>query len=193
MTLKEKASDPSCLPLLNHPLHEPTVFRPEDLVQAVRQQRRLGKADMPEVCVLDFDGDLTDALIENKQVSPCAAWPCFHTALWTWELDGLRSGIIARTIGGPYAVLVAEQLAVCGVRVIVGLASAGRVGSLLPVPGVVVADQAIRDEGTSYHYLPRQRDRTCTARYSRGARGRSCGCRATGATRPRLDDGRTLP
>jgi uridine phosphorylase len=24
----------------------------------------------------------------------------------------------------------------------------------LPVPGVVIADRAIRDEGTSYHYLP---------------------------------------
>jgi uridine phosphorylase len=55
---------------------------------------------------------------------------------------------------GPYAVLVAEQLAVCGVRVIVGLTSAGRVGFRLPVSGVVVADRAIRDEGTSYHYLP---------------------------------------
>jgi uridine phosphorylase len=55
---------------------------------------------------------------------------------------------------GPYAVLVAEQLAVCGVRVIVGLTSAGRVGFRLPVPGVVVVDRAIRDEGTSYHYLP---------------------------------------
>ena len=63
-------------------------------------------------------------------------------------------GIIARTIGGPYAVLVAEQLAVCGFRVIVGLASAGGVGFRLPVPCVVVADRAIRDEGTSYHYLP---------------------------------------
>ena len=31
--------------------------------------------------------------------------------------------------------------------------SAGRVGSRLPVPGVVVVERAIRDEGTSYHYL----------------------------------------
>ena len=154
MTWKEKASDPSSLPLLNHPLHDPTVFRPEDLVQAVRQQRMLGATPMPEVCVLDFDGDLTDALVAKHEVSPCAGWPCFHTSLWNWEFDGLRSGVIARTIGGPYAVLVAEQLAVCGVRVIVGLASAGRVGVHLPVPCVVIADRAIRDEGTSYHYLP---------------------------------------
>ena len=108
---------------------------------------------MPEVCVLDFDGDLTDALVTRNEISRCDAWPCFHTSLWTLEIDRRRCGIIGRTIGGPFAVLVAEQLAVCGVRVVVGLASAGRVGSHLPVPGVVVADRAIRDEGTSYHYL----------------------------------------
>ena len=39
-------------------------------------------------------------------------------------------------------------------KVIVGLASAGRVSPALPIPSVVVADSAIRDEGTSYHYLP---------------------------------------
>jgi uridine phosphorylase len=49
---------------------------------------------------------------------------------------------------------VAEQLAVCGVRIIVGLTSAGRIGLRLPVPGVVIVERAIRDEGTSYHYLP---------------------------------------
>lgn len=154
MTFTKATHDASRLPLLEHPLHEPSMFRPEDLVEAVRGQRRLDALDLPQVCVLDFDGDTTDALVDAREVRACKRWPCFHTSMWTLPISGSRCGIIARTIGGPYAVLVAEQLAVCGVRVIVGLTSAGRVGSGLPVPGVVVADRAIRDEGTSYHYLP---------------------------------------
>jgi uridine phosphorylase len=74
--------------------------------------------------------------------------------MFTMETEGGRCGIISRTIDGPYAVLVAEQLAASGARVIVGLTSAGRVAPFLRIPGVVVADRAIRDEGTSYHYLP---------------------------------------
>src|SRR5208283_223541 len=147
-------ANPYQLPLLNHPLDAPTLFRPEELVQAVRAQRSIPAEDLPEVCLLDFDGDLTDALIQAGDAEVCKAWPCFHTAMWTFEADGARFGIIARTIGGPYAVLVAEQLAVCGVRVVIGLTSAGRIDSRLPVPGIVIADQAIRDEGTSFHYLP---------------------------------------
>jgi uridine phosphorylase/ubiquinone/menaquinone biosynthesis C-methylase UbiE len=154
MTFRKAAPDPRQLPLLNHPLHAPTVFRPEELVQAVRDQRQPEATDIPEICVLDFDGDLTDALVNAHEVQACEAWSCFHTSMWSLTIDGQRYGIIARTIGGPYTVLVAEQLAVCGVRIIVGLTSAGRIGLRLPVPGVVVVERAIRDEGTSYHYLP---------------------------------------
>jgi uridine phosphorylase len=154
MTFTKVTRNASHLPLLDHPLHAPSTFRPEDLVETVRGQRRLDALDLPEVCVLDFDGDITDVLVNAREVRACEGWPCFHTSMWILPIAGSRFGIIDRTVGGPYAVLVAEQLAACGVRVIVGLTSAGRVGYGLPVPAVVVADRAIRDEGTSYHYLP---------------------------------------
>ena len=35
-----------------------------------------------------------------------------------------------------------------------GLTSAGRVNPELRIPGIVIATAAVRDEGTSYHYLP---------------------------------------
>jgi uridine phosphorylase len=69
-------------------------------------------------------------------------------------LDGLVCAIVPRTIGGPYAVFVAEQLRAAGAKLIVGLTSAGRVSLSLPLPSIVVVDEAVRDEGTSLHYLP---------------------------------------
>lgn len=140
--------------LHTHPLEAESVFLPEDLMRAVREQRRLGELFLPRVCVLDFDGDLTDMLVNAGDVEPCRGWACFHSTMWALRVDGQECGIIPRTIGGPYAVLVAEQLAVSGVKVVLGLTSAGRVAPQLPVPGIVVVDQAIRDEGTSYHYIP---------------------------------------
>ena len=141
------------LPLFNHALNEPTAFRPEDLVDAVREQRGKGKGSIPPLGVLEFDGDLIDKLIARGEVDRCEDWPCFHTDMWLWPKDEPRCGIVARTIGGPYTVLIAEQMAVCGMKAVVGLASAGRIGRALPLPGIVVADEAVRDEGTSLHYL----------------------------------------
>jgi len=40
---------------------------------------------------------------------------------------------------------------------VLGLTSAGRVSGSLPLPSLVVPTEAIRDEGTSYHYLPASR------------------------------------
>ena len=51
------------------------------------------------------------------------------------------------------SVLVAEQLLVCGAQMLLGLTSAGRLDPSFPVPSLVVATSAIRDEGTSDHYV----------------------------------------
>ena len=142
------------LPLLNHALGAPTAFFPKDLVEAVRVKRRLPHEPVPEVCVLEFDGDLTDWLVATGAAKPCESWACFHTKMFSMEVDGISCGIVPRTIGGPYSVLVAEQMSVSGARVVLGLTSAGRVATRMPVPGLVVATSAVRDEGTSYHYSP---------------------------------------
>lgn len=138
----------------DHELDSPSAFTPEQLVSAVRAARSLRDVAVPSICVLDFDGDLTDWLVCNGKAAPFEPWACFHTKMYAVETDGVRCGIIARTIGGPYAVLIAEQLLVAGARLILGLTSAGRVAPSLPLPSFVVATSAVRDEGTSFHYLP---------------------------------------
>jgi uridine phosphorylase len=141
------------LPLLQHPLGSASAFTPERLMSAVRAERGLPEQAVPPLCVLDFDGDLFDYLAATGSSEPSPSWACFHTSMRVTTLDGIPCGIVPRTIGGPYAVLVAEQLRAAGARLIVGMTSAGRVSPALPLPSIVVADEAVRDEGTSLHYL----------------------------------------
>jgi len=144
-------------PLFEHPLDEESVFKPEALLDAVRSERGAADAPLPRVCVLDFDGDLTDHLVESGRSQRVNSWACFHTAMEGIEVDGMAAGVVGRTIGGPYSVLVAEQMFASGAGVVLGLTSAGRVSPQAPMPGLVVADEALRDEGTSFHYLPESR------------------------------------
>ncbi len=127
----------------------------------VRRSRHIPNGNVPAVCILEFDGDLTDWLVKEGLAKPFPAWACFHTQMFEIELQGVRCGMIARTIGGPYSVLIAEQLQAAGAKVIIGLTSAGRVAPDMPLPCLVVATSAIRDEGTSYHYLPPSRTVDC--------------------------------
>lgn len=144
----------SSLPLLQHALESASAFTPERLMDAVRAERGLANEAVPALCVLDFDGDLSDRLAEEGVTSPMVSWACFHTSMRVMALDGLSCGIVPRTIGGPYAVLVAEQLCAAGAKLVVGITSAGRISSSLPLPSIVVVDEAVRDEGTSLHYMP---------------------------------------
>jgi uridine phosphorylase len=142
------------IPLLSHPLTSESEFTPQALIEAVRAKRGLVSVAVPEVCVMEFDGDLTDQLVQCKAVYPWQNWACFHTPMFALEVSGKTCGIVPRAIGGSYAVLVAEQLLASGARAIIGITSAGRVSPKVRIPSVVVATAAIRDEGTSYHYLP---------------------------------------
>jgi uridine phosphorylase len=148
-------------PLFDHALNAPSAFEPEKLVSSVRETRGLPEVSVPAVCVLDFDGDLTDWLSSHGIATPFTPWACFHTTMFLVEAEGIRCGLIARTIGGPYAVLIAEQLRVAGAQLILGLTSAGRVSPSFPLPGLVVVTSAVRDEGTSLHYLPPAEDVAC--------------------------------
>jgi uridine phosphorylase len=152
-TMTDKPMNTDALPLLQHALESPSAFTPERLMDAVRAERGLTHEAVPPLCVLDFDGDLSDHLADAGLSTPLRSWACFHTSMGVLTLDGLVCGIVPRTIGGPYAVLIAEQLRAAGARVIVGLTSAGRVSPSLPLPSIVVIDEAVRDEGTSLHYL----------------------------------------
>src|ERR1019366_4550443 len=148
------ADDSASPPILDHPLQEPAVFTPGNLMDDVRRARGIPEGMVPPLCVLEFDGDITDWLVREGIAKPFPSWACFHTTMFALDVEGVTCGIIPRTIGGPYAVLIAEQLAAVGTRLIIGLTSAGRVAAELPLPCLLAVTSAIRDEGTSYHYLP---------------------------------------
>ncbi len=148
-------------PILDHAIEQPSEFTPKRLIEDLRRIRKVPSGVVPPVCILEFDGDLTDWLVREGMAEAFPSWACFHTTMFAMKLEGVMCGIIARTIGGPYAVLIAEQLQAAGARIIIGLTSAGRLAPHLPLPCLVVATAAVRDEGTSYHYLPPSPEVAC--------------------------------
>lgn len=132
-----------------------SVFRPEALLREARRQKRLPALAVPRVCVLDPDGDVVRHLkrIGSGRVHP--GWACYHTDLVVSELRDLGEvGFIGCAVGAPFAVLVAEQLFASGCELLVSITSAGRITDDGPIPYFILIERALRDEGTSYHYLP---------------------------------------
>src|SRR5271165_2356410 len=66
----------------------PSVFQPENLLREARRQLGLAPGDIPEVCLLDPDGDLVRALRASGQATLSPHWACYHTELWLFERGG---------------------------------------------------------------------------------------------------------
>ena len=124
------------------------------MLRQARRQKGMPLEPVPSVCVLDPDGDIVRWLRKEGRARPSAGWACYHTVLDEFELDGQTLGIIGCAVGSSFAVLVAEQLFASGCRLLISITSAGQIKALGPPPYFVVIDRALRDEGTSHHYLP---------------------------------------
>ncbi len=133
--------------------NEPSVFRPEALLHKAREQKNIPRHGVPPICVLDPDGDIVSCVRTAHSATKSESWACFHTDLWEWQTEGSRFGVIGRAVGSPFAVLLAEQLFVSGCHLLISIASAGAIANDLPRPSYVLIEKALRDEGTSYHYL----------------------------------------
>ena len=132
----------------------PSVFVPSGLLREARRQKNIPAVQVPSVCVLDPDGDLVRALRSSGDARHFTGWPCYHTELDTFTLAGQEVGIVGRVVGASFAVLVAEELFASGCRLLISLTSAGQIVPSGPPPYFVIIDRALRDEGTSYHYMP---------------------------------------
>ena len=132
----------------------PSLFTAKAMLSVARQCKGLVAGEAPAICVLDPDGDLERHLYTCGELRDDANWGCFHTRLAVREGRGGEFGIIGRAVGAAFSVLLAEQLFASGCQFLISISSAGQVVDLGQPPYFVVIDRALRDEGTSYHYLP---------------------------------------
>ncbi|MBK8427633.1 MAG: uridine phosphorylase [Lewinellaceae bacterium] len=115
--------------LTNKHYTEPSVFQPENLLREARRQKAIADCDVPYVCVLDPDGDLANYLLATGRAAKNPCWACYHSSMYSFELDGVKIGIVPCAVGAPYAVLVAEQLFVSGCQLLISITSAGVIWS----------------------------------------------------------------
>lgn len=120
----------------------------------------ISSIDIPRHCVLCFFQDVITALGEKGLLT--------HTyrlgseigpnPVYTLEVDGRPLALAHPGVGAPLAGAFMDELIALGCRAFVACGGAGVLDRELVVGHVIVPTAAVRDEGTSYHYLPPSRE-----------------------------------
>ncbi len=73
---------------------------------------------------------------------------------YTGSLDGERVSVTSTGIGGPSTAIAVEELAAIGADTLIRVGTSGAMQNYLRNGDLVIAQAAVRDEGTSSQYLP---------------------------------------
>jgi len=133
-------------PLFEQDLDEPGVFEASHFHRP---------QDVPPVAVLCFFNDLLDDLAAEGRLTPLYTLrseiglnPVYKLSLPEGEVCVVHPGV-----GAPLAAGFLEETAALGVTTFVAVGGAGALDTSLALGHPMVVTSALRDEGTSLHYL----------------------------------------
>ena len=140
-------------PILEHDPERTAMLEPAMVVDDAA-------ASAPEAAVICFFREIVDELgTTGTRLDRAGILPDFGvSSLYEIDRDGHRLAVIFPGVGAPLAVAAVEEAIARGCRRFVAVGGAGALLPDLVLGHAVVVSSAVRDEGTSYHYLPPSRE-----------------------------------
>jgi uridine phosphorylase len=107
---------------------------------------------LPETLITSFFGDVIDDLVAQTDAE---AVPFGRLGAGSARVYRARSFCLGTMwVGAPAAAVFVEEAIASGVRRILVVGAAGSLSPRVRIGGLVIPRQALREEGTSYHYAP---------------------------------------
>jgi len=138
-------------PILEFDQSKEAIIEPSKIIKRI---------NIPEHCVLACLYDVIDKLVENKKTkflhnieTEAGLFPVYEIQAYDKPLAVVNPGV-----GAPFVAAVLEELIALGCRKFIACGGAGVLQKDILRGEVVIVNSAIRDEGTSYHYLPPARE-----------------------------------
>lgn len=139
----------------------PPILEFDSSLEAVLEPRRvIHPEDVPEHAVACFFQDVLTRLAQEHEArvikhlrSEIGKHPVYEMLV-----DGRRLVVFHPGVGAPLAAAFLEEMIAFGCTKFIACGGAGVLNREIAVGHVIVPSSAIRDEGTSYHYMPPGRE-----------------------------------
>lgn len=124
---------------------------PEKFMDYVKKRNLLPPEPPPEAVILCFHPGFFKWIKENHETKKSSGFCSFLQHIT--ETRG-KVAVTQRFMGAPGAAVVMEELIAWGVKKFIIVGFAGTLQKHVQIGDLVLCEKALRDEGTSYHYLP---------------------------------------
>lgn len=138
-------------PILEFDPSRKAVLEPGELIAPI---------DIADHCVLCFFQDVISGLKEEGSLNQIAELgsEIGKNPIFEIEIDGSRLAVVHAGVGASLSAGFMEELIALGCRKFIACGGCGVLDEKVGLGHVVVPLSAVRDEGTSYHYLPPSRE-----------------------------------
>jgi uridine phosphorylase len=142
----EQAFSATDVPLLEDDRAASAVIEPAEI---------FAPADIPTRVVLCFFTEIIEGIASRGDAALVKELVAAHGTHPIWEIEhrGQRLAVLHPGVGAPLAAGFLEEAIALGARTIVAVGGAGALVPELVLGHAIVVDSAVRDEGTSLHYL----------------------------------------
>ncbi len=130
-----------------------SIINPDHFLRYTREQGKELKFPAPKGIIFSYNSKLLEYIIDHHQAEKVENFFGAGDLYLLKDTNG-QIGVVANFgIGAPVAVTLLEELIAFGIKRFISIGSAGTLQPHIQVGDIIVCDRAIRDEGTSYHYL----------------------------------------
>lgn len=131
------------------------MFTPKEFLEYQKKQGMKVKIKPPKGMILCFNRNLMKYISENHEIEKEGF---FGGDLYVLKETKNNIGVIGNFgIGAPSAVAFLEELIAFGVTKFVVIGTSGALQKDLQPGSIILCSKAIRDEGTSHHYLKKSK------------------------------------
>ncbi|MFX0043734.1 MAG: nucleoside phosphorylase [Candidatus Hodarchaeota archaeon] len=131
---------------------EKSFVTAKDFWKYKKDIERIPNIKPPKCVIICYSTSLFDYILKNHSVEKINY--VFGDYFYILEENDKQIGICGGFgIGAPMVTILIEELSTFGIELFLSIGTAGSLQKSLQLGSFVVCDKAIRDEGTSYHYL----------------------------------------
>ena len=143
-------------PILEYDKCQKSLIEPKNLIKPIK--------NIPKHCVICFFQDIIEYLLKQDALNMIATLKTEMGShpVYTIQYNNRLVTLFHPGVGAPLAACLFEEVIALGCRKFIACGGAGVLDNSIETGIFLIPVCAIRDEGTSYHYLPPSREVSAT-------------------------------